>query len=936
MADAQKRRLAWLFEDSPEERKASRQASFDLVQSLKERRDKHSLGSLFPGGSGRSPEQEEKAFKAWMERQDEANQLARREKAEYEEKKGSVAAEAERYGELSPGEQERTAVPVHPFYTGKIKSAEEEGRLSSVHERAHLPEHLRKAYAGASSEEEARGIDPERVAQSGIASMPKEGEAMSPEEAEILLAPGELEEAQRQFYSKQMSVDDSDQMSLEDPEVLTRLARATGLPKKSIIKARKATERSQGERPPGSLGRSLAMDSFRARNNEDMLALAKENSEIRARQKKNVEKHALLRAEVQGEEDYHLFMKDNEAMWAKGERDKAFEAWRKRQIKANKLTDRLVTQATTERQISGWDIFKKSALGIGAVLAAAGTVVGQGVFAKKGAKMPNVLMPLIMKAIDADVFSMRQEKKSFIDKAGVAVNYAAEVRKNFKSEAESIKHMKNAGLLYWDKMLEREKKRLSLNGQKNISDIQDAINLELNKNQMEDMEKESKLIEGNIQSASKTLNQEAIADYNRSNADDARYKATKTLRELQNADDYGLDKMPAKEEGHTTERIHMLQEIPEIKMKLVRLFKDTAMPGGIFDESNLKEALTVSTVDFISKWTRRQYPDNEKLANEQTQRLVKTLKTLQRVYATNIEGRGLTNQDAGFYEDALGLDLDTVSILSVINGLARVEYHDKLKVISSLSSLSAKARGAWDDKIRTISGGVGVHEVMSNFRKSLRANIDRTKNMVPFNVGVVDINLSGELMDARVDRLVNEWKAAVVSSTSSDRPHKGDQAKQQAQLNEASGIVNPRDNKQYELVPIPTKDGKEAYLPKEKADRWIRFKRWAKKINPALNFEVTGHRSGARTAEMTAELRAEGKEPSDHGLHTEHGGYRGLDIALGGFDTPEYKFMREYGKLWGIVPGHTQPGEPGTYKGYWHWVFEDEIPSEAFRAPSKG
>ena len=141
-----------------------------------------------------------------------------------------------------------------------------------------------------------------------------------------------------------------------------------------------------------------------------------------------------------------------------------------------------------------------------------------------------------------------------------------------------------------------------------------------------------------------------------------------------------------------------------------------------------------------------------------------------------------------------------------------------------------------------------------------------------------------------------------------------------------------------DLVPFETREGTPALLPRKFAERLKRFFAFA--AEHGITLTLGGQDSGARDSAAFARLYAKGLKPSREGYHSHKKDHRAVDIEVGGsFNSDEYKFIKEHGVDWGILPGHTRPDQASSespFKNYrkpWHHIFSVDIPADSPFAP---
>ena len=815
------------------------------------------------------------------------------------------------------------------------------------------------------------GIDLERLGPEGMSSQPLEGEYLTPEEAAAKLLDEEAHE-----YNQRLGIGelDPDILSSEpgrgppySPSYLTveEAVEAERSGYQSLMTEEQIAEIAQRssiseDAVEEVVAKNIPMMTLQERNRDNELRHQLEQAKdferiIGLRQQYRALKEEELKLK-KGQENIvlesnlkqkdHLVKADARAKDIKTAREDMWGKWKDERKKGRALSNKLLEYAgikvlddgkvvDIDDGMGGWEIFKKASLAVGAIIAAGATVVGQAALSSEGVAMPNVFMPLILKAIDADIASMRREKAGFVDDAGHLVRYTQEMRSIFSTDRETLTHMQIAGLRYTKNMIAREKERLKLNlegsGTKAeaLNRIENELQQKIVKSQLDEAIAQRTKIEQMIQAGLSTRSEANTIELSRSNLDNSRLKAIKLRKELYGTKD---DKLTAAESQVTNQRITTLEPITRLKERLSKLFIQTASHGA-FEGTNVHEWIAMKGADFWPKLART-YP-TEEIGWTEIAQIKKELRSLQRVTAKRMEGR-LTGPDWQFYEKNLGIgpaeagDDWTTSILTIIDTLSRVEYQEKLKILTSLTALTPQGQARWALKYSTITNRT-LADVMNKFEKSINQDMLEGGQFVPFDVGVVEIPLTGtKLNDKVLQNAVNGWKRLVVSSDSNERS-------EVFQLKKKMAEDEKRNRKPLltfeDLVPVRTHGGKDAYLPEEFAERWKKFAQYAlAKSGGKIKLEISGGRSGGRNAEMIQSLKEDNYKPSHSGNHSRHGGFRAIDVYLGEgnpYDSPIYKWLILHGPAFGIVPDHdleTDTEESLGHKPYygaWHFIFLD-------------
>jgi len=655
------------------------------------------------------------------------------------------------------------------------------------------------------------------------------------------------------------------------------------------------------------------------------LQFNRENMDLRDKQKALVDERAKERHDWNITERKHEaeqdVIKSNtkqklETAWAQYNTDRDSAKFKARQLLEN---------LDNEGRLDGWDYFRRSAIGVGAVLAAAGTVFGAAVFGKKGIPMPNVLMPFVMKAIDADINSIKEGKQQFINDAGAHIDYAKFILNDFTKHANHLSQMKVTGLQFWKDKIAQGRARLSADSQKTLDELEDKMTMEQNKLMQEAENAEAAAIIKNVNSIKEGAKVEAQTARELTNEEYVQAQATELslrIKNLKAKPESGLDKLPTKQFSLVNESIGMLQEASRLKHELADLFEKTSNSLNL----NVSERATLNLAALEEFATR---PTTDSADKVTVDAITKKLRMLSRKRGTSIEGRGLTGEDAIFYEGNLMLDLDRSSIATVISAVAHLEYYEKLMILTNLSMLTPKARAIYDTPIALITNK-RAEDVWAAFEHSIEGN-RLAETPVAFEVGVVPLNSDFIKNDQVLDKIVNRWRKRITSPAMSDgngRPTKEEAREEQENIPEnmvdVSNEIAPMSRNLKDFRKVATNNPESfAYIHKRFHPRWLQLKALAAMEKPPIKLQlegrtldgqlVRGHsRAGARSAKDIAEMEAQEMRVAKRGDHTVYGGFTGIDIMVGGSrKSREYKFLVAKGYLVGLERAHVKIGEKG-------------------------
>lgn len=697
--------------------------------------------------------------------------------------------------------------------------------------------------------------------------------------------------------------------------------------------------RMQGKTPEE---KEIDLDRGYKKNLQTLLDLNDEMASIRKRETDLEGERALSQQEWNAKRKKHLDEQRLEDEWYQELLQDEMVQHERKKSEADEIGEKLLDALGDSRKISGWDIFRKSALAVSSVVAAAATVFGQAAFAKKGVTMPNVLMPLVMKAINADIYAAQAEQKEFVDRAGVYINYADHLRKIYKDETDQLAFMRQHAYKYWERLLSKESHEIDENSKRTLLELKDAIRKKSIAEESAWVAQSQQRIDKTITEQLNAVNMGEVVEISRSNREKMLLDSIKLQKELSVPDSWRLDELAVEDRKKTTSSLKTLDDIAPLKSRLLEMFGNATMSGFLKD-TNVGELKKLAFSDFLAKYIKHYGAGKTKL-------LAANLEMLSRKYAIRIEGRGLTEGEAQFYDDSLMIALKTGSILTVLSALSQLQYAEKYNVLSQLGTLSDKGRKKWVERVEHVTRQE-FGPLMERFSASIRNNIGKTaEDIGVIDVGVVPTNLEGRWQKGTtdyeiLDKVANRWVTEIVSPDSTNRADKP--SIKQIERNFADSDPN-------EIVEVPTRqDGVMARMPRRFYERWLAFCVFSKAVDPELTGNkkdpierwITGGRSGFRTEDdvkALEKMRKDGKLPDLPGgkkavvsKTSIHKTGHGLDVSLGGFGTKKYKHFIKYAHLFGLKKAHDDPG--GKYPASHHWGFveEEELTSKFWKTQGK-
>ncbi len=573
------------------------------------------------------------------------------------------------------------------------------------------------------------------------------------------------------------------------------------------------------------------------------------------------------------------------------------------------LYDQAMKDSMAADEITGWDIFRKSAIAIGALAAAGGTVLGQMALAKSGG-MPNVLMPLISKAIDADMEYMASRKSKADAGLSKAQKLHAGYTQIFKDRELADLTAKDALYKYWDQNLEFYKNRLPEGGRKRlIADAQKAVKLQQEQHQLKlrgaynkFLQENTGLMVNSIKNEEDFKNQFVNRNYNVINALNTYKNLTATSSEKLKRPKLTTDQIGKVD--HSSSLLKMMRPLKSNITKLVNKFQGG---GGWF--STVKNVAEIKFSDLVG-----QFRDSEEAAllSEVKGQLLQ----LGRRIGATVENR-LTNEDAQFWQETVGTDLDSVSIMTAVQRLVSAEYSLRETLIEG-ASLMGPAQFGQNKARMDAAFGADSFEVLANYNASVKNFIDNQDTASPvYNVGMSKINEQFRFTDENWARLQLQIMDRFTNDITYNRIGQTDVQKNRREAIQARSDVVTRDSPIGNLIPVPTKgDEGRAHLKPDMAADFYAMHDAARRAG--VEILASGPRAGYRSQQDTEQLIKEGYSADPRGGHTEHGGANSIDISVNAStESDKYKWLVKNGARFGFFP-HGMAG----YEGHHHWIYD--------------
>tara|TARA_R110002012_G_scaffold202391_1_gene371426 strand:- start:5080 stop:8133 length:3054 start_codon:yes stop_codon:yes gene_type:complete len=579
--------------------------------------------------------------------------------------------------------------------------------------------------------------------------------------------------------------------------------------------------------------------------------------------------------------------------------------------RASKIYDQKLLELHEDEEGMPWyEIFKKSSIAIAALAAAGGTVMGQFALGRKYGGMPNVLMPLAMKAIEADMRSTTGGR----DKIGGEINAAADLHNRymqiFKDKRFADMKVQQDMFAFWDKRLEVYKNRLPIGGKKDqLQELQDALSLKhkqseisLRQAYMKDLGINATTLSKSIQNTENFKGQFVSRSYNAILALKAHKDFTASKEEKSKR-----PKLIAEEIKNVKNSSSTLARLPSLKQKMVALIND-------YDYGMFGTVADLKISDMVGQFTTSQ--DRAALLNVKNE-----LKVIGRLFGQSVEQR-LTNEDAEFWEEVTQTDLGKVNLVDAYVRLMSMEYYLRQDVLSIASRMRPERLSAM--KI-TLDGSLrkDTIQALKDYSFSVQQVVNNPgadAKSVVYNVGMEDIGKQNL-------RFKNEEWAKIQGTLYQDfinnisSPSHKKQSSQRIQEAVNQGIQDGRgkNNPYAGLVQVPTEGSEPAYL---KPVVGAAFNQMSKNAaSDGVYIRVSGSRGGFRTNEMTQSLQADGYGAIDHGHHTEEGGGTAVDIKVNASgSSPESRWLRKHGARYGFFPKIYQDKSGKTI--YHHYEYD--------------
>ena len=538
-------------------------------------------------------------------------------------------------------------------------------------------------------------------------------------------------------------------------------------------------------------------------------------------------------------------------------------------IRQNKIIDTAIEDElkliSEGQEMSGWDIFKKSALAVGAIAAAGATIGGSMALGKKGISMPNVFMPLIMKAINADIKDMERQKEG--TRLRGLLDLKTLVSSNFKDEALRENKMLQLGLRYWDAKLEGVKKRLPADRQMLISNIQKSIQM---RNQ-EEIAKSADLARSVAAAGAKDLNSVISAeDKLKSSQSNRNYMAINGIKALvanRQAKRGNFKELSKSQEDSLISSLKAVELAPKIKNQMQILLNK-------LDVGRFEQALELTFDDAFSRFREGEIP--VRLSNLQN-----NLNIYSQTYAKMYEDR-LSNEDRQFWKDVAGGNLDEYSIARAMTSVTQLEYWLRSGILGTVAGMDPESRDARFGVQLRAGLLMDVDDAIENYIASVDASVSAIRageGYQPFNVGIIPTNFIGPNAMRLQQYITDEYVSEVTADRRGVREYNDSVAGQTM-----SSIVDSDDGPvgsagTNNIIKVEAADGTFAAMTAD-TNKQYRVLLNAAKIAgvPMKQMMPVGKVSVNRTAEDVKRLREQGYPAVDKGYHTEHGDFRAIDF----------------------------------------------------------
>jgi len=518
--------------------------------------------------------------------------------------------------------------------------------------------------------------------------------------------------------------------------------------------------------------------------------------------------------------------------------------------------------------------------------------MGQFALGRKYGGMPNVLMPLAMKAIEADMKSITEGRSKLEGKVNAAADLHNKYMQIFKDKKYADAQLQLDMFKFWDARLETYKNRLPEGGKKaQIEELQRGFKIQTNQDEikirqglMKDLKANTDTLVNSIQKTEDFKNKFVSRSYNAILALQAHKNYTASAEEKNKR-----PKLIAEEVKTVKNSASALSRLPSLKRKMVALVNK-------YDYGMFEAAGDITIQDFIGRFKTEE--DKAALLDVKNE-----LKTIGRLFGQSVEQR-LTNEDADFWEEVTQTDLNKVHLVDAYVRLMSMEYYLRQDVLSVASRMPSSQLAQWKTTLDA-SLRKDTVQALKDYNFSVQdviSNPEAQGRKVVYNVGMEDIN-SPKLRFSKADWAKIQTRLYEDFITNINAPSQQRKTRQNMTdaVSEGIRIGRGKNNPYAGLVQVPTEGPEPAYLKPEVGAAFIQMSEAAAKNG--VYIRASGGRGGFRTDAMTQSLQKEGYGAADHGAHTHEGGGNAVDIKVNASgSSPESRWLRKHGARYGFFP----------------------------------
>ena len=627
----------------------------------------------------------------------------------------------------------------------------------------------------------------------------------------------------------------------------------------------------------------------------------------------NLDKKAAHEAGVLAAEEGMAEAKANRLEADKGSVEEFTNDFIKQNRVANVKIGKMMEQITADRTMGWGDWVSKSAIALGAVAAIAGQVVGQAALAKYGG-MPNVLLPLILKAIDADIKSMETETKDVKDRAGVLVKLYDELRKVYDDSTLAVKKSRIAMFDWWDSQLEALKKKRPLSEEATYEEIRNKLKIQQN-NEMIQFEKSGvSIASGGAKVLVEGLERSDKLKTSNSARLTAKVHNYQFLHAMSRDPDEKKNRGDLKGANLTDYNFgtQALQMIPSLKADMVELLDDF----GVTEWEQIKD---LKFSEFFGRFENS--PQFVKL-----QGLVGRLKQFGQIYAKFYENGRISEGDRAFWQETMAADLNNVNIIHAFSRLVGAEYFSRSNVLLSAAKMSPFQLAQETQTLSAALTSNNIPRLMKDHAASIFASNKAMAEGSPYsphNVGMAAVEEAYAFKNQFGARMQEAIQGQYMSNIQA--PHDTTPVRRNVleAIDSGASATGPLAG----FMRIDTTKGDIALMEPKMGKQFLKMQDFARRSG--VTIMPSGGRAGARSKEQIQGMLTEidpatGKlkfQSDPKGAHTEHGDYTGVDITVHDSENSrEYQWLKLHGAKFGFYPSHKRK-KTGTH---WHHFVYDE------------